>query len=182
MSNAGSAQKAWRQGWPPPRKALRVRRQRGGRKEYDGSASRQFRKVNGSRYAPPASWLRCRSLTGAFIATVEAPCPTLIDHRLARVDVRTQVMAGNAVEAFSFKHILRWQLFRLVQPSPNRGLAYTEIARKLRLRAGLINRCVESFKSGWLCIHMSVSIGKPIDRSSGKIGWRVITSPIGDLA
>ena len=121
----------------------------------------------------------CVTKTRVLINTVKTAVAPLVGHGLARINVWAQIVARYAVKLFSTQNIFGGQLLRLIQPTPYRRLAYAQISAELRLRSSLLHCLVQRFVTGGFNVHIEASIGTAIDASSGKIGWRVIGSPIG---
>lgn len=77
--------------------------------------------------------------------------------KAARVDVRTQQVAWNAVEPFGFEDILRWQALGGVDDAPDAGLICFQITRHLAVTACLLSAGHERFKGGQIAVHANLN-------------------------
>lgn len=149
---------------PPPRQSLRFRRSKGPRgvriRETDGSASRQFRF---SMMFAPAPCLCRRPFAGAAIDAHEAPCPALIDHRCsfgdwARVNVGTEIVAGDAVELLARQNPFSGHLLRQPQTVRNRRLGNAHRVRQFLLSSGAGDAELKRFIPGESANHALYNI------------------------
>ena len=139
---------AWRQCELPPRQSLRFRRQRGGRREYDGSASRQFRC---SMMFAPATWLRCRPFAGAAINAIEPPCPALVNHGRTGIDIRTKIVARDAKGSFRGQNILVRHSLRRLNHLPNCSLGAAQRLCQSLLGSSFAQASIQCFVGGRRC-------------------------------
>ena len=72
-------------------------------------------------------------------------CPA-INHVIARIDVRTKIMAGNAGRFFGPQNVFCRQLLGLLYPSPDGGLRDVECAGECRLASSGSYGCGECFE------------------------------------
>jgi hypothetical protein len=74
--------------------------------------------------------------------------PARAGREINRIEIRTQMMAGNAGGGFYLQYIIAWQALRALHPFPNSGGGYFANACQLGLRPEGIDRLQKGFIDG----------------------------------